>query len=709
MANNDIAGDVYVNNKATLQLGNGGRTGSLGSSEIGTTVHLAHGAAFVFNRDGLETKTGATVTIEGSGDFVKLGKGTTLFNSMGNHTGGTIVEDGRLIISTTNLPRAVLNGEGILELRNDTTAFTLGGRIRGTGTLALGAEDTVAQGAYALYHYNPIENNERLQTLDVLSRVNLALGNDPVVRINVGTLGVQQGAILTGQGTIGGSLLVNSGGEVRSGAPQGRINIEENIISSGTITITLDRDTAGALQYDSLHYVGTAEFKSGARFNFDFSKLGSDLPKKGSEIYFLVDESEGNNPLGASVIGNFSINTELRGEAITYNNGKGLTLLFASSVYDIPGARNGLHNGLDGFMKYLDGILMATGREDAFAALDSLLKADGSIGKNLTKASPLGLASLTAMSVTSAQHASGSVRSHLESMRYERAINGAQIDFAPYISGAGIFAKNGSSVSAPVYDFNSYGGLVGVDTSLGQHLLGLSASYNTATATMHDGAGKTNADTARLTLYGTFTASQWVSLDAQLFAGYSSYNVKHDTTLGRATAKPSGYDLGASAYVTGIIPLPGKMAEFVHFTPYAGLEFVSATVDSFTESPAAIPSSALDVDGFTQNSLRAKIGTGLNWVIPTKAGIAWRFALEAAYAHELLDSKVDLKARFANDTSTGKFKATAASTAEKSLLIGPSVELTIGEYQSVQFGYTLEYAFGDQTIHHVNASYRIRF
>ncbi|MDR2513523.1 MAG: autotransporter-associated beta strand repeat-containing protein [Puniceicoccales bacterium] len=723
MANNDIAGDVYVNHHTTLQLGNGGRTGSLGSSELGTTVHLAPGTTFAFNRDGLETKTGTAVTIEGAGNFVKLGKGTTFFNSTGNHTGGTIVEDGRLIIPIANLPRAFLNpaydieqtaylaanGEGVLELRNDTTSFSLEGRVRGTGTIALGAEDAVAQGAFALYRYSPIENGEKLRALDVLSRVNLNLGNDPSVRVNVGVLNVQQGGILTGQGTIDGTLNINIGGEVRAGISQGRINVRENIVSSGKIAITLDRDASGTLVYDTLHYEGSAEFKSGATFDFDFSRLGNDLPKKGTEIYFLVDENAADNPLGASVVGNFSVNAALRGEAITYNNGKGLTLLFASSIHDVQGIKEGLHNGLGGYMGYLDGILMGIGREEAFATLDSLLKADRPIGKNLTDASPLGLASLSAMSVTGAQHAAGSVRSHLESMRYERAINGAQIDFSPYISGVGIFAKNNTSVSAPVFDINSYGGLVGVDTSLGEHLLGFSASYNTATATMHGNTGKTNADTARLTLYGTFTASQWVSLDAQLFAGYSSYNVKHDTIFGRATAKPKGYDLGASAYVTGIIPLPGEMAKFVHFTPYAGLEFVSASVDSFTETSSEQSTSALAVDSFTQNSLRAKIGTSLNWVIPTNAGIAWRLGLEAAYAHELLDAKVDLKARFANDTSREKFKAVAAATAEQSLLIGPSVELTIGEYQSVQFGYTLEYSFGDQTIHHINASYRIRF
>ncbi|MDR2429717.1 MAG: autotransporter-associated beta strand repeat-containing protein [Puniceicoccales bacterium] len=719
-ASNEILGTIYVANHGILQLGDGGKTGVLNHTNT-VTVNTDATSAFAFNRTGANLHTGSNIVIEGAGKFIKLGSNEVIFNSVANNTGGLLAQEGRLVVTPGNLPAQgalEASGSGVLVLQNGTTPWTGPGgaafdwgRLGGSGTIVLGADATVGTGTYSEYNYAAATSGNSIGRLDLDPRTLLNLGDDPRTLLRAGDLYVQGGAQLVGQGTIGGNLHNTAGARIQpDGTSGGQLTVNGNFFNAGEIYVTVKRDpVSGTLLYDSIHYTGSARFDSGARVFVDISSLQDEVLPTGTEISFLVDDDTAGNPLGASVIGGvFSSNPTLTGHAFAYNNGSGVSLLFAESIRQIPGLH--LHDGLDGYVRYLDDILAHSATEAATnpepAQILGNLLGEPNPSVALNRSSGLGLASLTAMGITSAHDAMSTLRSHLESLRYERAINGSDVNAAPYIVGTGLVTRSGGGNSDPVFNANTYGGLAGVDHEFDPGLvLGMNAGYSRGQADILDDGGKVRTNTARLSVYGTcMMLGDWAYVDAQAFVGYVAGDVSRNTTVmgGRATAKSYGFDAGVSAYFGGIL----KLDDRVHFTPFAGFEFVHTRMGSFTESGS---DSALRVDAFTQDSLRAKVGTGFNWVVPTNADFTLRVGFETAYAYELLDAEAEITARFARDNSGRKFTIQAAAIPEHTIQAGPFVELGLEANMSVRAAYSLEYAFGAQTSHHVNATFRWRF
>ncbi|MDR2982555.1 MAG: autotransporter domain-containing protein, partial [Puniceicoccales bacterium] len=720
---NLLSGFISIENHSTLQVGDGGKSGSLNYDNAPINVDIAEGATLAFSRTGSGLVTGSNLTITGAGNFEKRGAGTLTFNSAGQHTGATTVREGRLIIETSNLPASFIdpNGtgslqaydSGVLELRNGATPFDFEGRISGTGTIALGASSSIGADEFTQYNYKLSSSSlgraadSALGTLQVEAKSNLYLGTNPSTTVQANTLNILSGGKLSGQGTLSGDLRNNLGGVVWIGdatgkTAAGQINVTGNVINEGRLDVALYQNADGTYASDTLHYTGSAQVASGSTVYFDITNLGGVLPANGTKINFVIDDDTSYNPLGSSATGAFAqINPALTNETLIYNNGAGFTLLFAKSINDIPGLT--LRDGLSDFVRYLDDVRLGDTSNPALNVVNGLL-GDENQSRAINNSSPAGLASMTSMSITMAHDDAATLRAHLESLRYDRAINGVDINIAPYIVATGSFGRNGSGMSDPAFDFNTYGGLVGIDHSFGPSLLvGLNVGYHHGTADLDDGGGKVKLDNARITAYGTYKFSDWVYLDAAVFGGYNSYEVNHTSTFGTATADPTGFDYGANVYLGTILPV----SKNVHFTPYVGLEYVRADVDGFTETGT---DAALRIDSFTQDSLRAKIGTGVNWIVPTGNDFSLRLALDLAYAYEILDTEADITGRYANDISGARpFKVNAASTPENSIMAGPIAEFGFDGNKSISLSYSLEYDLEDQYIHHLNATFRMRF
>jgi fibronectin-binding autotransporter adhesin len=114
-------------NAGTLQIGDGGMTGSLAGNVVNNAV-------LAFNRADTLAFGG---TISGTGSLQQNGLGTTILTGTGSHTGGTTVNDGMLQIgnggSTGSLAGNVVNNAVLAFNRADTLAF--GGTITGAGSL----------------------------------------------------------------------------------------------------------------------------------------------------------------------------------------------------------------------------------------------------------------------------------------------------------------------------------------------------------------------------------------------------------------------------------------------------------------------------------------------------------------------------------------------------------------------------------------------
>ncbi|SEL33029.1 outer membrane autotransporter barrel domain-containing protein [Variovorax sp. YR750] len=169
----------------TLQLGNGGTTGSIAGNVVNNaTLAINHSNAFGF--------AGA---ISGGGVLQQLGAGTTTLTGTNTYTGGTVVQAGRL-----------LAGSAGAFVQN--TAYTVNG-----GTLDLGTWDLTASS---------------------LS------GTGGTVALNARTLTVDQAGDSTYAGAITGT-----GGVVKSGA--GVLTLSGTNSYSGTTSVTQGTLRAGAV------------------------------------------------------------------------------------------------------------------------------------------------------------------------------------------------------------------------------------------------------------------------------------------------------------------------------------------------------------------------------------------------------------------------------------------------------------------------------
>ncbi len=125
--------DVTVIAAGTLQLGNGGTSGNVGSSTINNSGTLA------FNRS--DTLTFSTV-ISGNGDVVQMGSGTTVLAAANAYFGGTTITAGTLqITSNSSMSSGTVTLNGGLFQTDGTTDITILNNFKINNTLAGGAID----------------------------------------------------------------------------------------------------------------------------------------------------------------------------------------------------------------------------------------------------------------------------------------------------------------------------------------------------------------------------------------------------------------------------------------------------------------------------------------------------------------------------------------------------------------------------------------
>ena len=218
--NNAFTGGTTIN-LGTIQVGNAGATGSLGSGAV------VNNGLLIFNRSGTTTFSGGisgggaltltanTLTLTGANTYtgtttitagtLNIGDGTN-----GSFNGGAIANAGALVFNTPNAVavKGILNGAGSLtQSGGGTTTFTGPNNYAGTtavsaGVLALGGTNAGTGGAIT------ISGTGTLRALDLPA----ALGSAPTIALNAGTLDLRANssvAYTTGALTLGGNAIIN--------------------------------------------------------------------------------------------------------------------------------------------------------------------------------------------------------------------------------------------------------------------------------------------------------------------------------------------------------------------------------------------------------------------------------------------------------------------------------------------------------------------
>ncbi len=210
----DTYGGGTVITAGTLQLGNGGATGS-----VLNAVGVDAPGTLAFNRNNTYIVGSAIV---GTGAVSQIGTGATVLTVDNTYTGPTTISAGTLQLGNATSTGAIGGGAiaistGATLRFNRTNALAVANTITGTGTIAqIGAGATTLSGAAAAF------------------ATNVGAGSLLVTGTLTSPVTVASGATLGGTGTIVGAVTVN-GGTVAPGLSPGTLTMGALTLNNGSI------------------------------------------------------------------------------------------------------------------------------------------------------------------------------------------------------------------------------------------------------------------------------------------------------------------------------------------------------------------------------------------------------------------------------------------------------------------------------------------
>ena len=257
-ADNTYAGGTTIN-AGTLQLGNGGTSGSI----IGNVVNngtLAVNRSNAYQFDGV---------VSGAGNVTQAGTGTTIFTNAQTYTGGTTINAGTLQLgnggATGSVVGNVLNNGTLAFNRSNTYQFD--GLVSGTGSVIQAGTGTTIFTSAQTYTGGTTINSGVLSvgiggtTGSIVGDVTLMGGSLVFSRSDAyqfdgeisGTGGTVETSgvgpiIFTGTNTYTNLTAINSGSTLQLGNGGATGSIDGNVINNGTLAF----NRSNAYQFDGV-------------------------------------------------------------------------------------------------------------------------------------------------------------------------------------------------------------------------------------------------------------------------------------------------------------------------------------------------------------------------------------------------------------------------------------------------------------------------
>ncbi|UYN96890.1 MAG: autotransporter-associated beta strand repeat-containing protein [Enhydrobacter sp.] len=253
--NNTYSGITTIT-EGTLQVGDGGTSGSLGTGGV------TNNAILVFNRS--DEMTVANV-VSGTGNVSQAGSGTTTLTGANTYSGTTTISTGTLQIgagggagqlgtgATTNDGALVINRTGSLAISSSisgtgtlthagtgTTSLTGTNSFSGTTTIDAGILSVGAGGTAGTLGTGNVVNNATLQVnrSDAIAIANEISGSGGLTKLAAGT------ATLTGDNSYAGTTTITAGTlQIGDGGTTGSLGIG-NVAVSGTLAFNRSDDIA---------------------------------------------------------------------------------------------------------------------------------------------------------------------------------------------------------------------------------------------------------------------------------------------------------------------------------------------------------------------------------------------------------------------------------------------------------------------------------
>ncbi len=530
---NTFVGNTLVNG-GTLQLGDGGTTGSLAGD-----IELRNGSSLVFDRSNDFT---AANVISGNGTLTKNGEGVLTLTGTHTYTGATLVNEGGLRVNGT--------------LASDTVTVANGAFLGGAGTIS---GDVVVQSGGILAP----GNSPGMLTVESLT---LSAGSFTQMELNgTATAGVDYDQIrVTGEATLDGTLELILGG---SYVPQNGDSFV--LIDADSITTNSDFDVVNGLG-NALLFTATIT---------DDYTLAITVVQTDFEAFALTPnqravarnlDSDWTNPAmqpvvshlnglpGVSLPGAFDLIAAEELAALPNVVGANTRAMFSGLRQRLAEIRGGSVGASLANLNF-------TGRNGNFDLANGVLLA--AVGDT---ADAIGLRALAAQPKQSP----------------------ADETRGFFVSGTGTFGE-GESGNAPGYEFAAGGILAGTDVRLTPDAAaGVMAGYGHTESESAGSSSTIDIETVRLGVYGTRSGIEQSWLNAGAGAAYHWYDSQRDALGGRASGGTEGTELNAMIEAGRDFDL-GRWV----LTPSAGVNYLWLRTEGFTETGSLAPLTLSDETG----------------------------------------------------------------------------------------------------------------
>jgi autotransporter-associated beta strand protein len=242
---NTYSGGTTISD-GTLQLGNGGATGSIIGDVLDNSI-------FAINRSDTFTFAG---TISGTGAFQQIGAGTTIFTNSNSYSGGTTITAGKLQLGNGGAAGSIVGNvanNGILAV-NRSDSYTFSGVISGSGAFqqigsgatVLTADNTYTGGTTITAGILQLGNGGTSGSVtgNIVDNAVLAINRSNTVSLGgiSGSGGLQQNGtgttVLTGTNTYSGPTTVTAGNLQVNGSVISNVNVQSGAMLSGTGSVS---------------------------------------------------------------------------------------------------------------------------------------------------------------------------------------------------------------------------------------------------------------------------------------------------------------------------------------------------------------------------------------------------------------------------------------------------------------------------------------
>lgn len=751
-ADNTYSGGTTISS-GTLQVGDGGTSGSLGSGNVTNNGTLA------FNRSDAITVANL---ITGSGNLQQLGSNTLTLTADNTYTGTTTISSNGTVqvgnggTSGSLGTGAVVNSGALVFNRSDS--LTVSNNISGTGNLTNAGSGTTILAGNNTYSGLTVISAGTLQvgnggstgtlgTNDVINNGALAFNrtNDLTVANRISGSGRLTHAgsgllTLSGTNTYSGGTTVNGGGTLQllngqalgSGdfnLANGRlqaasllstglvVNIGGNYTqgADGSLQLRVGGGNAASNQFDQIRIAGSATLNG----TLHVDSINGYQARHSDQIELLVASN--------GITGTFSTFTNdishsvLLTEKLVYDTDS-VTLMWdhMSFVSFLTYSNVSLTSNQRAVAVGLDSILTSTATNDIALVnyLDYQDDLTNSLPKSFDQIAPEELtamivASFSAMDAQGNQFLKrvGDLQSDYRRL-YQNTLGrrtSTKAAFDAYVNKPWdiYFEVPFNSVSvasdanASGYDLSSSGFTVGADGRLNPNLIvGGGLNYLTTSADTANG-GSVDVDTVSAQVYATWFDTSGLHFEGMLGGAINSFETERQAVDGVASGSTDG--VGFTGLIGGGYNWENGPWQF---GPSLALQYMNTTIKEFTESGSLSP---LRIDSQSEDAAHSQLGFRLRYRY--QVADSWTFItpeVSLAWRHDFMDGSISLDSQFAGGAGSS-FTVTGPELGSESVIISAGCAVQWKPELNTYLNYTVQRGRSGYDSEYLNLGLRYSF